>query len=70
MKKKNKNLCEIKGCYEPMYVKYYKHSVCKLHWAKYCDSNTFNLKKVFNIVETEKNAENEEKGYLNAFIQE
>lgn len=58
MKKKNPNLCEIKGCYEPMYLKYYNHNVCRKHWAKYADLNTLNLKKVFNIPEQEKVAEN------------
>jgi len=68
MKKKNKNLCEIKGCYEPMYLKYYNHNVCRKHWVKYASLNTLNLKKVFNIPEQEKVAQNQNKPTLEPFI--
>ena len=48
MKKANPNLCEIKGCYDKMYVIYYHHNVCEKHW-----NSTLNLKRVFGIPEQE-----------------
>jgi len=59
MKKKNPNLCEVKDCYDMLYLKYYKHSVCKKHFVR--DTEHSFLKKVFNIPEEEKEPQNEEK---------
>ena len=48
MKKKNPNLCEIKGCYNESGLVYYKHQVCLKHFHAYCEDR-FNLKCVFKV---------------------
>jgi len=49
MKKKNPNLCHIKGCNEPTYLTYYGHKVCLKHWSMECTMNSFSLKSMFRI---------------------
>jgi len=50
MKKKNKNLCEVKGCYGEYHTKYYNHKVCLKCLTKHFNGS-FSLKKAFNIPE-------------------
>ena len=51
MKKKDPSLCEIKGCYNELAIRYYGHSVCQKHWDNHCDKG-FDLKKALNIIDT------------------
>lgn len=48
MKKKNKLLCEVKGCYGEYNTRYYGHIICLKHITMYY-KGVFNLKKHFNI---------------------
>ena len=48
MKKSNKNLCEIKGCYEEYDTRYLGHVVCLKHITLHYEGK-INLKAIFNI---------------------
>ena len=50
MKKKNKLLCEVKGCYGEYDTRYYGHTICRKHILMQ-QNGTFNLKKHFKIPE-------------------
>jgi hypothetical protein len=66
MKKSNPNLCELKGCYNESYVKYYGVMICQSHFERHCE-HPF-LKRVLNIPETIKNAPEPNKTNLKGYI--
>jgi len=51
MKKKDSTICNINGCTNPGYVKFYGKYACLKCWSSHCSNNTFNLKKALRIKE-------------------